>query len=966
MTPTACPCDVFVHPRIISNPSGRASIDYRVGDYTAFRHALLRSRRGESALRNWHASAGGDLALQMLEWWAYLADVLTFYNERAIHQALLRTAVLPGDIRRIIRLLGYRPRPGIGATGVVAALTNSSRPFTLAHGFPIQATSGPGKPPQVFELDQDVEIGLLGRLLPPSARFPTLTRGENTSSGTSSGVALGTWSGYARRNRGKLPNHIPARLKKRPLEVKAGKPCVVGVRGVVSLVRPGDTVLFLKKTWNGMPVTFDRGVPEPDFVLAVVDKLQPTSDELGRAITALTLHPGGTLPGAPPHEHYRMLKPTKLAHLWLYHERYPGMKTITPAGSILQALETFFDPGGFVTGGMSKEPPQDPHVLTSLVAPGPPGPPGCAHLEAITRGISPGDPVLFEQRVVANGLFGLIDLIMSGLPADVAKHVKDLGKITFLTKVMDYSEAIWFANPPEGDRIGQGPPIGPPSQGLLSKSGGPIPIPHSCIRFNDPAGIASLMAGPEDLNIGTIVVHYGWQEVGELVEAPAANAATDAPPEDAAKPHPPPEVPRPPNVPPNTPLQVLIEDTTGGGVHGWVGVTNPEGGPPLVPPLQALLNLLPVSRGQTVAREILGSGDAILINQEFTLARSPLTYLTDTGERSANGYVSTLRVRVDGIEWHEVPTFYGQPANARVFVTREDDAQKTHVRFGDGEFGARLPSGSDNVVATYRYGSGAEAPRIGTLTTILKPQEGVQAIRNPIAPGGGADPDPPAQIRRYAPRSVLTFGRAVSGDDYETLAAQTPGVSRACVRWTWDPDAQRTMVKVFVGDDDAAVVAARDALRAFADPNRPVVVERAVPRYAHLSFTLEVDPDYLPDAVSAAVLARLLDPQRTPFGTEVVRIDDVVYDSEIYDICMGAPGVVAVHGLAFGTILTVSGTPEQPPPGFPSASTLWDTVPLIETLQLESGERHAPGEGRFYLLRDDCVRISTEVARHGR
>ena len=70
-------------------------------------------------------------------------------------------------------------------------------------------------------------------------------------------------------------------------------------------------------------------------------------------------------------------------------------------------------------------------------------------------------------------------------------------------------------------------------------------------------------------------------------------------------------------------------------------------------------------------------------------------------------------------------------------------------------------------------------PPIGTLTTILRPQPGLSAIRNPVAPGGGADPDPPEQIRRYAPRSVLTFGRAVSGDDYETIAAQTPGVRRA-------------------------------------------------------------------------------------------------------------------------------------------------------------------------------------------
>ena len=133
MNEPVCPCDVFVHPRFITNVSGLTSIEYRAGNYTTFRHALLLSRPGETALANWNATAGSDLALQLLEWWAYLADVLTFYNERAIHETLLRTAVFPQDIRRIVSLLGYRPRPGIGATGILAALTDSSRQIGRAH-----------------------------------------------------------------------------------------------------------------------------------------------------------------------------------------------------------------------------------------------------------------------------------------------------------------------------------------------------------------------------------------------------------------------------------------------------------------------------------------------------------------------------------------------------------------------------------------------------------------------------------------------------------------------------------------------------------------------------------------------------------------------------------------------------------------------------------------------------------------
>ena len=55
-------------------------------------------------------------------------------------------------------------------------------------------------------------------------------------------------------------------------------------------------------------------------------------------------------------------------------------------------------------------------------------------------------------------------------------------------------------------------------------------------------------------------------------------------------------------------------------------------------------------------------------------------------------------------------SFYGQPTNAQVFVLREDDQGQTHVTFGDGVNGALLPTGTNNIVATYRYGAGAAAP----------------------------------------------------------------------------------------------------------------------------------------------------------------------------------------------------------------------------------------------------------------
>ena len=63
----------------------------------------------------------------MVEWWAYLADILTFYNERIANEAYLGTAQLPESVNHLVQLLGYRPQPALGRKGQLAALLTPAR-----------------------------------------------------------------------------------------------------------------------------------------------------------------------------------------------------------------------------------------------------------------------------------------------------------------------------------------------------------------------------------------------------------------------------------------------------------------------------------------------------------------------------------------------------------------------------------------------------------------------------------------------------------------------------------------------------------------------------------------------------------------------------------------------------------------------------------------------------------------------
>ena len=113
-------------------------------------------------------------------------------------------------------------------------------------------------------------------------------------------------------------------------------------------------------------------------------------------------------------------------------------------------------------------------------------------------------------------------------------------------------------------------------------------------------------------------------------------------------------------------------------------------------------NVTDATHGQSTG-EVLGNGNAALAFASFGLGQSPLTYVSAP---TPSGTASTLTVRVNELQWHEVDDLGTAGPMQRAFVTQEDDAQKTTVTFGNGVYGARLPTGTANVKAAYRYGLG--------------------------------------------------------------------------------------------------------------------------------------------------------------------------------------------------------------------------------------------------------------------
>jgi predicted phage baseplate assembly protein len=337
-------------------------------------------------------------------------------------------------------------------------------------------------------------------------------------------------------------------------------------------------------------------------------------------------------------------------------------------------------------------------------------------------------------------------------------------------------------------------------------------------------------------------------------------------------------------------------------------------------------NVVKATHGET-REEVLGSGNGSQARQQFELKKSPLTYLAAP---TPDGRESTLEVRVNHIRWHEADNLFALESTERGYSTRTDNEGTVTVTFGDGTHGARLPSGTENVRATYRKGIGkpgnVNAEQISMLAT--KPL-GVKGVRNPLPASGGANREPRDQARRNAPLAVMALDRLVSVRDYADFARTFAGIGKASAVELSD-GGRRVVHLTIAGADDIPVDPTSDlyrnlrrALLQYGDPHQPLQIDVRELKLLVISASVRVQPDYAWEFVAPEIRAALLDTfsfQRRELGQDVMR-------AEVISTIEQVPGVAYVDLDILHSI------------GGQLASTLSDFDQLFKTLNTEQQPR---------------------------
>jgi hypothetical protein len=766
---------------VLNRPSLTA-IAYRVGTHALFKESMLARLSGSElpALRGLKTRDDDDFSIALLDAWATVADVLTFYQERIANESYLRTATERVSMLQLARLIGYELRPGVAASTCLAfTLEDAIAPgvppqTTIDIGTKVQSIPGPGEQPQTFETIEKIE-----------ARAEWNTLNVKTTALPQPRVTAGALRAY--------------------------------LKGLNTGLTEGDGLLFV-----GSERQSNAASERWDF--RQVTKVSPDATA---GWTLVEWSEGLGAPSTDPAPDARVYAFRKRAAL--FGANAPDVRTFPD--TVLTNYELSTDPRA-TEWSFSLSNPINLDASYPTITPSVTAADGSNLQDSWVVLALPSFHYLYKIKSVSESSPKLYTLTTK-----TTQLTLDSDQFLSTNFQMNLRNIVVFAQGEELD---------------LAE----VPLTTAI-----QGGTIQLAKPVKGLQKGHRIIVSGQKPQAAPDAAPISETAI---------------------------IEQLSDDGLTITLRG--GLTNRYAAATVT----IYANVASATHGET-KQEVLGNGDASQSYQQFTLKQSPLTYIASTAPGGAD---STLQVRVNDLLWHEVPTFYRHGPRERIFVTRTGDDEKTTVEFGDGQTGARLPTGHENITAHYRQGIGTAGNlELGQLSLLMTPPLGVKSVINPEAAAGAADRESFNDARRNAPLTVLTLDRIVSLQDYEDFARAFSGVAKALATWTWTGEVRGVFVTA-AGPEGASIPDGSTthdhlvtAMKSSGDPYVPLRVQTYRPAFFKLGAAVKLDPDYEPQKVLAAVEQAL----RSALSFDTRVFGQAVALSEVMAIIQAVDGVIAAE-----------------------------------------------------------------------
>jgi len=885
----ACGCCEGVEavtPLATANRPGLSKLAYRIGTHADFLETMMArlSSRDYQELSGLTTRDAADPAIALLDAWATVVDVLTFYQERIANEGYLRSATERRSILELARLVGYKLRPGV-ASSVFLAYTLDEKmedEVTIPVGSRAQSVPGPDELPQSFETSEDLTARSKWNNLKPRMTQPqTLQTIFNQ-------------------------NYFRVYLKGINTNLKPNDPLLIDIGSespafyrVAKVTEDADADRTL--------VTFRS----PDDLITATEGQKERLVKAAELIKELTLRPS-----VQPRNSLRLNRKLKDQFTAKSGAGYQTVGSFSPqlketlslaAANARVARDSELKvyalrvEASLFGHNAPREPQYEPATLPGTEfsshnplagnlkpQPWPEWKPdgestNVLHLDRRYDEILPATHVVvyasesdkpatvFESedvQVISRSAYGMsgettkIKLNGDWWDADPERDISEIRT----TKVYAQPEALELAEEPIEEVVcgGTDDPLeldgfyeGLESGRWVIVSGERDISGTSGVRFSELAMLASVTQDVSMESTDTTGTDQKQVRAGERIHTFIKLAEK---------------------------LQYCFKRDT----------------------IKIYGNVAKATHGET-RQEVLGSGDGSKTLQSFELKQFPLTYVSAS---NPTGVDSTLKLIVNDMQWHETDSLAGLQATDRNFITKTDDEDKTTVTFGNGREGARLPTGVENIRAEYRNGIGKPGNvKAGQISLIVTKPLGVKEVINPLRASGGADRERRERARNNAPLAVKALDRLVSVQDYEDFACIYAGIGKAhAVEIT---DGRRQVVHVTIaGADDIPIDETSDlfrnlrqALHDFGDPFQPIRLAVRELMMIVISARVRILPDYQWEPV----IVRVRDTLLGAFGFESRELGQDVLLSEVISVMQ------AVRGVAYVDVDTFGGVPEKQP-----------------------------------------------------
>ncbi len=851
-----CSEDTGITPQSVVNDPGLPALKYRIGTHGSFKQSMLKQLSAKTALQKLSTRYDDDHAVATLDAWATVLDVLSFYQERIINEGYLRTATERLSVLELARQISYTLKPGVAAATYLAFSMNEAvgapATATIAAGTKVQSVPEQGELPQLFETTEEIEARVEWNGIKVQSRrkyIPIYGDKEIYLDGISTGLQPGDgilMIGDERLADKKNENWDFRRVKTIETDTDNNYTKITWQKGLGKFSHNVKVLPAAKKVklyaMRQKASLFGYNAPEwrvlSDDVRARFDADNASDEWTGLNIETISSPAADTI-------HLDALYPKVIKDSWLILSK-DGYEEVYQVDDAVESSRKNFTLASKTTAvklsGENLIEEFNTNIRDAVVY---------AQSEELTIAEMPVEDFLQNDKEIT------LEKLMEGLEAE--KNIIINGK----RKRLQINEASKYPKFVVKDNILATRFLVAGDSLIVVKK--PEEIAGGKTRWTliDSGGFEGTIEGDTD----RIGLEVAWSSDGyitlvasEKTDEAVSELHTIASLKDGAD-----------------PTVIVLADLVS-------NLFDP-------PTVAIYANVAAATHGET-RQETLGSGNGSQVFQKFALKQTPLTFISAA---TASGTQTTLEIRVNDILWTEVSSFYGVLSKDKVYVTSTDDDGVVTVQFGDGITGARLPTGTENVKATYRVGIGLDGMvNAGQLSMMMTPVLGVNKVTNPLDASGADDPEERDDARINAPLTVLTLDRIVSAKDFEDFTRAFAGIGKARADILWKGEQKIVYISIAGADEEpvdkqsSLYTNLTAAIKDAGHSNNVVFVEN----YQPLSFSVKVniltDSAYEFETVKADVLETL----KEKFSFEMRDFGQDVTPAEVIAIIQAVEGIV--------------------------------------------------------------------------